>query len=76
MQFGSLLHHTRHDLDEVARPVAVVELPLQDFVPGILACTRRTWDTKDIGTIGSPGTSPRLHSRGFDLLIGDHVKNN
>src|ERR1700692_4341070 len=34
---AQVLVEARHDLDEVARPVAVVELVLEDIVPGVAA---------------------------------------
>jgi hypothetical protein len=36
-----VLVEARHDLDEVARAVAVVELVHQDLVPGVAACRTR-----------------------------------
>ena len=35
------LFETRHDIDEIAGPVAAVELPLEDAVPRVLAGPRR-----------------------------------
>src|SRR6202040_820916 len=69
-----MLVEARHDLDEVARAVAVVELVLEDRVPGIAAGARRARQTENIGRTGNAGGGARLHRRGADLLVTHHVK--
>src|SRR5262249_12627690 len=60
-----------HDLDEVARPVTVVELMHQDLVPGVLAGAGRTRQAEDIGRIGEAGGGAGLDRRGADLAEAD-----
>ena len=69
-----MLFQPRHDLDEIARPVAYIQLPLQYAGPAILAGAGRAGQAEYIGALGQPGTGARLDSRCRDLLIGDHVK--
>ena len=47
-----MLIETRHDLDEVARLVAIIELMHQNFVPGILTSARRAGQTKNVSRAG------------------------
>ena len=46
-----MLLQPRHDLDEVAGPVAVVELPLEDVVPGVAAGAGRARQAEDVGAL-------------------------
>src|SRR5919197_1777177 len=69
-----MLREARHDFNEVAGSVAIVELPLQNAVPGILASPWRAWQAKDVGAVGQTGTGARLNRRGADFLERDHVK--
>ena len=69
-----MLVETRHDLDEVARPMAIIELVHQNFVPGILAGAGRARQAEDIGPVGDPGGRPRLDRRRADLLETHHEK--
>ena len=60
----------RHDLDEIAGQVAIVELRRENAVPGILAGARRAWQHEDEGGVGDArdrplyvGTSRNLRAR-------------
>ena len=53
-----MLFQARHDLDEVAWTVAVIELPLQDAVPSVFAGPRRTREAENIGPAGDTAASP------------------
>ena len=55
-----MFFQSRHDLDEIAWTVSVVELPLEDAIPGILASARRTRDAKDVGPADDATTRSRL----------------
>src|SRR5262249_52702270 len=57
----------RHDLDEIAGPVAVVELMHQDLVPGVAAGTGRAWQAEHIGAAGNARSGAGLDGRGADL---------
>src|SRR5579864_8096406 len=61
----------RHQLDEVARPVPVVELVLDDVVPTIAAGAGRAGQGEEIGAAGDTGGGAALDRRGADLLIGE-----
>src|SRR6185295_3698443 len=50
----------RHDLDEIAGTVAVVELPLEDLAPRILAGARRPRQAEDVGAAREAGARARL----------------
>src|SRR5262245_47061659 len=50
--FAAVLLQARHDLDEVAGAVAVVELVHQDAVPGVAAGAGRARQAEDIGAVG------------------------
>src|SRR5215472_17486996 len=63
---------SRHDLDEVAGPVAVVELVHQDFVPGIAAGAGGARQAKNVSAVGKPGGGARLNRRGADFLKAHH----
>src|SRR5579863_8871857 len=43
-----MLVEPRHDLDEISRPIAIVELMHQDFVPGVPAGSRRPRKAENI----------------------------
>ena len=63
-----------HDLDEIAGPVADIELPFQDAVPAILHRAGRAGQGEQIGAACNPGTGARLHRGGADLGIGNLVE--
>src|SRR5580704_17143732 len=69
---AQVLVEPRHDLDEVARPVAIIELVQQDLVPGVLAGAGRARQTEDVGRVGDARGSARLDRRGADLRKADH----
>src|SRR4051812_13848395 len=66
-----VLVQPRHDLDEVARVLAVVELLRENAVPGVAAGAGGAWQTEDEGRADEPGGGPRLKRRGADLVIAD-----
>src|ERR1700733_11453406 len=59
----------RHQLDEIARAEAVVELVDEDAVPGVAAGAGRARQREEIGAAGDPGSGAALDRRGADLLI-------
>src|SRR6476620_9737820 len=64
----------RHDLDEVARPRAVIELMREDAVPAVLAGAGRARQAEDIGRTGDAGGGAALDRRGADLGVAQHMK--
>ena len=50
-----VLVEARHDLDEVARPIAIVELVDEDVVPAVAARAGRAGQGEDIGAAGDAG---------------------
>src|SRR5438132_13083464 len=60
-----------HQLDEVARPEAVVELVDENAFPGVAAGARRAGQGKQIGAAGDPGGGPALDRRGADLVVAE-----
>src|SRR5579872_465141 len=71
---AQVLVEPRHDLDEIAGPVAVVELVHENFVPGVLAGAGRTRQAENIGRIGDAGGGARLDRRRADLRKTYHQK--
>src|SRR3984893_10732486 len=69
---AQVLVEPRHDLDEIARPVAVIELVHQNLVPGVLAGAGRARQAEDIGRAGDAGRGARLDGRGADLREAHH----
>ena len=63
-----------HDFDEIARPMAVIELVAQDAVPGVAAGTSRARQAEHEGAVGNPGRGARLDRRGADRLEADAVE--
>lgn len=51
----------RHEFDQIAGPVTVIQLPAQDVLPPILACARRAWKGKEVGAPGHAAQGTRLH---------------
>ena len=68
------LFQARHDIDEIAGPVAAVELPLENAVPRVLAGSWRPRQTEDIGAVGSAAAGARLDCRRRDALEREHVE--
>ena len=52
----------------------VVELPYQDFVPGIPYRAGAAGKREQIGAPGNAAESAGLHRAGADLLEGDHAE--
>src|ERR1700733_11113507 len=71
---AQVLVEPRHDLDEIARAVPIIELMHQNFVPGVLAGARRTGQAKNIGRASDAGGGARLDRRSADFLETDHQK--
>src|SRR5262245_29661415 len=69
-----MLGEARHDLDEVARHVPVVELAFEDMVPAVAAGAGRPRQAEVLFALGHTCGSARLYCRGADLLEGDHVE--
>ena len=69
---AQMLVEPRHDLDEVAGPVAVVELVHEDLVPGIAAGAGRARQAEDIGRAGDARGRAGLDRRGADLGVAHH----
>jgi hypothetical protein len=59
-----MLLQPRHDLDEIAGAVAVVELPLEDVVPCILTGARRPRQAEDVGAAREASAGARLDGGG------------
>src|SRR6266700_6905744 len=64
----------RHDLDEVAGLMTVIELLFQDSVPAIFDRTGRSGKRKQIGALAHTRAGARLDRRGADLVITDAVE--
>ncbi len=64
----------RHDLHEIAGHVSVIELCLQNTIPGILAGARRAGQHEDESGVGDATGCPRLDRRRADLVVGDTVE--
>src|SRR3546814_8775410 len=63
----------RHELDEVARPMAGVELELQDVLPAVLAGRGRPGQREEVGAVGDAADGAALHGGGADLLVAQHA---
>src|SRR5580704_14039918 len=72
LRAAQVLVEPRHDLDEIARPVTVIELVHQNLVPGVLAGAGRTRQAEDIGRAGDAGGGARLDRRGADFWKTHH----
>src|SRR5215472_16086082 len=66
-----MLLQARHQLDEVARPEAVVELVHEDAFPGVAAGAGGAGQGEQIGAAGDPGRRTALDRRGADLLVAE-----
>src|SRR3546814_16849126 len=64
----------RHELDEVARPMAGVELELQDVLPAVLAGRGRPGQREEVGAVGDAADGAALHGGGADLLVAQHAE--
>src|SRR3989475_5273998 len=71
--FGAaqMLVETRHDLDEIAGTVTVVELVQKDLVPRVAAGAGRARQAEDVGAAGNASGRARLDRRGADLGLAD-----
>ena len=61
----------RHQLDEIARPVADVELVDQDFVPSVLAGAGRARQREEVGAVGDARAGARMTTA---LIKGSAMK--
>src|SRR5262249_38402139 len=64
----------RHELDEVARPVAIVELVDEDALPAVAAGAGRAGEGEEVGASGDTAGGPALDRRGADLLVAQHAE--
>ena len=64
---AQVLVEPRHQLDEVAGPVAVIELVHQDFVPGVAAGAGRARQAEDEGRVRDARGGARLDGGRTDL---------
>src|SRR6516162_2262034 len=64
--FLEMLLQPRHQLDEVARAEAVVELVHEDALPGVAAGAGRSRQREEVSTACDPGRRPTLDRRGPD----------
>src|SRR5688572_23518063 len=71
-----MLIEAGHDLDEIAGPVTIIELILEDQIPAVAAGAGRPRQAEDVFPLGDAGGCARLHGRGADLPEGDMVKGN
>src|SRR5690606_36585534 len=62
-----VLVQPRHDLDEVAGHVPIVELWLQDLVPAVPARPGGARQREQVRAPRDPGAGAALHRRGSDL---------
>lgn len=56
----AMFFEARHDFNEIAGTVAVVQLEFQDALPGIPAGAGGTGDTENIGALRDSAASPGL----------------
>ncbi len=61
----------RHQLDQVARPVPVVELVADDVVPAVAAGAGRAGQGEKVCAARDPGGGAALDRRGADLLVAE-----
>src|SRR5271167_2784323 len=66
-----VLLQSRHQLNEIARAEAIVELVHEDFFPGVAAGAGRSRQRKQIGGAGDPGRGPALDRRSADLVVAE-----
>src|SRR5881227_3173362 len=64
---AQVLVEPRHDLDEIAGPIAVVELLRENTVPAVAAGARRSRQAEDKSRAGEAGGGAALDRRGADL---------
>ena len=69
-----MLVEPRHDLDEIARARAVIELRRQDAVPCIAAGAGRTRQAEDEGRVRDARGGAALYRGGADLGMAQHVE--
>src|SRR5512145_659483 len=69
-----LFFEARHQLREIARPRAEVELRRDQLVPTGCAGARRARQAEDIGGVRDTGETARLQARRADLLVRDRAE--
>src|SRR3546814_14107902 len=62
----------RHELDEVARPMAGVELELQDVLPAVLAGRGRPGQREEVGAVVEAARGSASLGGGYVLLLVRH----
>src|SRR5712671_3856586 len=71
---AQVLIQPRHDLDEITRPRAIVELGSQNAVPAVATGAGRSRQAEDEGGAGDTGGGAALNRRSADLGVTHHVK--
>src|SRR3954454_25160065 len=66
-----MLLQTRHQFDEVARPVSTIQLPAQNLLPTIAASARRAGQSEQVSPARNAAGGSALDRRGLDLAIAD-----
>src|SRR3546814_17399785 len=66
-----VLAQARKQFDAIAGLVAVIELVLQDHVPGIPAAPGRTGQREEVGPLRPAGSGPRLDRGSANLLVAE-----
>src|SRR5579864_7390335 len=66
-----MLLEARHELDQIAGAVAIVELMPDDVLPAVAAGAGRARKREEIGAAGDAGGGAALDRRGADLLIAE-----
>src|SRR5690349_8191710 len=66
-----MLLKARHELDEVARAVPVVELVADDVLPAVAAGAGRAGEREEVGAARDARRGAALDRRGADLLIAE-----
>src|SRR5260370_9945892 len=61
----------RHQLDEIARTKAVVELVDEDAFPDVAAGPRRAGESEEIGAAGDSRRRPASARRSADLVLAE-----
>src|SRR5438874_11233281 len=66
---AQMLVEPRHDLDEIAGPISIVELVDEAFVPGILAGAGRARQAEKLVRACGAGGGARIVCRGAALVV-------
>src|SRR3546814_3890167 len=69
-----VLLQARHQLHQVARPQARIELELQDVLPAVPAGRGRAGQREEVGAAGDAADGAALHGGGADLGVAQHAE--